>query len=282
MDHSCGIQNFPTPWPRSTLTTRSSDPTRKSVGKTAERSNSLQALGCRVVLASGRRHANMLPFCEELGLDDFVVSSQGARVEHLRTGEVIHHATLTPSDQAALVAEGHRRGFTVMLWLREEVFAEARTFWVDNYSKHSGDDLVTIADLLPLTSRPAEKIIWAADPDRIASTSTEMGPRYAGQLSVTITEDWYLEFTALNANKDDGVAALARHLEIRRSAVLAFGDGHNDVSLLSWAGMGVAMPHGRDAARSAARIVASDGNPESALARAVDQLAGEYQSGWVA
>ncbi|AGA29359.1 Cof-type HAD-IIB family hydrolase [Singulisphaera acidiphila] len=242
----------------------------------------LQALGCRVVLASGRRHANMLSFCGELGLDDFVVSAQGARVEHLRTGEVIYHATLTSADQVSLVAEGHRRGFTVMLWLREEVFAEAQTFWVENYSKHSGDDLITIADLLPLTARPAEKIIWAAEPDRIASTSTEMGARYAGQLSVTITEDWYLEFTAPNANKDDGVAALARHLEIPRSAVLAFGDGHNDVSLLSWAGMGVAMPHGRDAARLAARIVASEGNPESALARAVDQLVGEYQSGWVA
>ncbi len=195
---------------------------------------------------------------------------------------MIHHAPLLSADQESLVAEGHRRGFTVMLWLREEVFAEEQTSWVDNYSDHSGDNRVTIAPLLPLTSQPAEKIIWAADPARIAATSLEMSARYAGQLSVTITEDWYLEFNAPNANKDDGVAALARHLEIPRAAVLAFGDGRNDVSMLSWAGMGVAMPHGRDAARAAARIVASDGNPESALARAIDHLAGEFLNGRVA
>ncbi|WP_406699913.1 Cof-type HAD-IIB family hydrolase [Singulisphaera sp. Ch08] len=241
----------------------------------------LQSLGCRVVLASGRRHANMLPYCEELGLDDFVVSSQGARVEHLRTGEVIHHARLAPTDQAALVAEGLSRGFTVMLWLPEGIFAQAHTPWIDGYGEDTGGDLVTITDLLSLASQPAEKIIWAADPEVITPTSIEMSSRYEGRVSVMITMDWYLEFAAPNANKDDGVAALARHLEIRRASVLAFGDGHNDVSLLSWAGMGVAMPHGRESARSVAQLVASDGDPESALARAVDQLTREYQSGGV-
>lgn len=245
----------------------------KTIGRENRRAvNRLQALGCRVVLASGRRHANMLPFCEELGLDDYVVSSQGARVEHARTGELVHHAPLAPADQVALVAEGHRRGFTVMLWLREGVFAAAHTRWIDVYREESGGDAVTIADLATLAAEPAEKIIWAADPGEIAAASVEFGPRHAGRLSQTITNDFYLEFTAPDANKDDGVSALARRLSIPRDAVLAFGDGNNDVSLLTWAGLGVAMPHGRASARSAARLVASDGDPESALARAVDQI----------
>jgi hydroxymethylpyrimidine pyrophosphatase-like HAD family hydrolase len=63
---------------------------------------------------------------------------------------------------------------------------------------------------------------------------------------------------------------------ISREAVLAFGDGHNDVSLLSWAGLGVAMPHGRASARAAARVVGTDGDPESALARAVDLIAAGF------
>jgi Cof subfamily protein (haloacid dehalogenase superfamily) len=238
---------------------------RRAVGR-------LQELGCRVVLASGRRHDNMLPYCEELGLYDFVVSSQGARVEHARTGEVIHRASIDPSDVASLVAEGLRRGFTVLLWRPEGIFADAHASWVDSYLQETGDDPVTIADLRPLASGSAEKVIWAAEPVVIAGAAAEMGVRYAGRLSTTITLDWSLEFTALNANKDDGVAAVARHFGIARDAVLAFGDSNNDVSLLSWAGLGVAMPHGRASARSAAQLVASDGDPESALARAVDQV----------
>jgi hydroxymethylpyrimidine pyrophosphatase-like HAD family hydrolase len=49
-----------------------------------------------------------------------------------------------------------------------------------------------------------------------------------------------------------------------------------DVSLLSWAGLGAAMPHGRASARAAATVVATDGDPESALAQAVDLVAAGF------
>ncbi|WP_435010656.1 Cof-type HAD-IIB family hydrolase [Tundrisphaera lichenicola] len=236
----------------------------------------LGELGCRVILASGRRHANMLPYCQELGLDDYVVSCQGARVEHPRTGQVLRRSSLAPSDTAALVAEGLDRGHTVLLWLTEGVFAQVDTPWVESYRVESGNDHVTIADLRSLADRPAEKVVWAADPSLISGAHVEFLDRYEGRLSVTVTNDWYLEVTALEAHKADGVAAVADSAGISREAVLAFGDGHNDVSLLSWAGLGVAMPHGRASARAAARLVGSHGEPESALARAVDLIAAGF------
>ncbi len=249
----------------------------KTIGRDNRRAvKKLRDLGCRVILASGRRHANMLPYCEELGLDDFVVSCQGARVEHPRTGQVLKRASLAPADTSALVAEGLDRGHTVLLWLAEGVFAQAETSWVDGYRDESGNDLVSIVDLQGLADRPAEKVIWAADPSEIASAYAELGSRFDGRLSVTVTNDWYLEITALEAHKADGVAAVAASAGISREAVLAFGDGHNDVSLLSWAGLGVAMPHGRASARAAARVVGTDGDPESALARAVDLVAARF------
>jgi hypothetical protein len=74
------------------------------------------------------------------------------------------------------------------------------------------------------------------------------------------------------------VAAVATAAGISHKAVLAFGDGHNDVTLLSWAGLGVAMPHGRAAAHAAAQMVAPHGDPESALSRAVDLITKEFAS----
>ena len=238
----------------------------------------LRSLGCRVVLASGRRHANMLPYCNELGLDDFVVSSQGARVEHASNGERIHHATLPSPLGASLVAEGLARGFTVMFWGEAGIFAQAQTSWIDLYQRETGGDPVTIANLSTLIRRYAEKIVWATDPAQVAAAAAELAPQLADRLTMTVTENHYLEFSACGANKGTAVAALARHLAADQGEVLAFGDGHNDVPLLQWAGCGVAMPHGRAAARSAAQLVASDGNPESALARAVDMLTAGFAS----
>jgi Cof subfamily protein (haloacid dehalogenase superfamily) len=249
----------------------------KTIGRENRRAvKKLQNLGCRVILASGRRHANMLPYCEELGLDDYIVSCQGARVEHPRTGQVLRRASLAPADTSSLVSEGLDRGHTVLLWLAEGVFAQAETRWVDVYRGESGNDTVAVADLRTLSDRPTEKVVWAADPALIAEAYADLGERYEGRLSVTVTSDWYLEVTALQAHKADGVAAVAASAGIAREAVLAFGDGHNDVSLLSWAGLGVAMPHGRASARAAARVVGTDGDPESALARAVDLVAAGF------
>ncbi|WP_165219955.1 Cof-type HAD-IIB family hydrolase [Aquisphaera insulae] len=249
----------------------------KRIGRANRRAvKRLQDLGCRVILASGRRHANMLPYCEELGLDDYVVSSHGARVEHPRTGEVLHRAWLAPEVAASLVAEGLDRGHTVMLWLEGGIFVQAETHWVDAYRQATGNDHVTVADLRTLSNQPAEKVTWSAVPARIAADFAELSARRDPRVYAMITDDWSLELTAAEAHKADGVAAVATSAGIPREAVLAFGDGNNDVSMLSWAGLGVAMPHGRPSARAAARVVAAHGDPESALARAVDHIAAGF------
>jgi Cof subfamily protein (haloacid dehalogenase superfamily) len=249
----------------------------KTIGRENRRAvKKLQNLGCRVILASGRRHDNMLPFCEALGIDDYVVSCQGARVEHRRTGQILRQAALAASDTRSLVREGLDRGFTVLLWLKDGVFAQSETNWVDAYRHETGNDHVSIADLPAIADQPAEKVVWGAEPGQIESAYPELVERFAGRLTVTVTSDWWIEVTAREAHKADAVAAVAASVGIARESVLAFGDGHNDVSLLSWAGLGVAMPHGRPSARAAARVVAAHGDPRSALARAVDLVAERF------
>jgi Cof subfamily protein (haloacid dehalogenase superfamily) len=238
----------------------------------------LRDMGCRVMLASGRRHANMLPLYEDLGLDEFVVSCQGARVEHSSSGLVLRRACLSPEETFALVAEGMERGHTVLLWLADGVYSQAETRWVDTYRRETGDSPVTITDLSPLARTPAEKVVWVAAPSEIAGAVAEATARWGGRMTVMVTNDWYLEFTASAATKASGVASVAFVLGIPRERVLAFGDGNNDVPLLGWAGLGVAMPHGRPAACRAAGLVGPGGDPESALARAVDSVVQCYMS----
>lgn len=231
----------------------------------------LQARGCRVVLASGRRHANMLPFCASLGLDDFVISSQGARVEHASAGQILHRAELDATTAAALAVEGLSRGFAVMLWLEHRVVAQAPSEWVVRYERLCNDP-VGFVDLATIAGRPVEKVIWAAAPDVVAEHTEAMRRRLEARALTTITEPWSLEFSAPKADKRHGVAALARHLGVPRERVLAFGDGNNDAGMLAWAGLGVAMPHGRSSALAAARLVAPEGARESALARGVQAV----------
>lgn len=232
-------------------------------------------LGCRVVLASGRRHDNMLPYHRELGLDGFVVSTQGAVARHATKNQVLHECHLLPRDGAELMNEGLRRELTVMHWSRRGVVANDHTKWIKRYVEDCRDP-VAVVDLHGLCDQPAEKIVWGAEPAVIASLLPGVRERYGERFQITITDDFFLEFTAPGATKAAGVAAVARYYDIAPDQVLAFGDGNNDVPMLAWAGLGVAMSHARPAARAAAKLTAPQGNPESSLARAVGLILGDH------
>jgi Cof subfamily protein (haloacid dehalogenase superfamily) len=221
-----------------------------------------------VVLASGRRHDNMLSFQRELGLDDFVISTQGAVVRHPKKSRALHEATIAPPDVAELIAEGTRRKLTIMHWSRRGVVANERSRWVEHYIQDCRD-AVRISDVKNLTREPAEKLVWGAAPADIAAINRQLNPRLRERFEVTVTDDFFIEFTSRNATKAVGLAAVARYYKVDPSQVLAFGDGNNDVSMLKWAGMGVAMSHARAAAKAAAKMIAPAGDPESSLARAV-------------
>ena len=237
----------------------------------------LLGLGCRVVLASGRRHDNMLPYHRQLGLDGYVVSTQGAVARHSTQSHVLHEACINPRDVAELINVGLRRDFTVMHWSRRGVVANDHTKWIRRYVEDCRDP-VAIVDLQGLCDQKAEKIVWGAEPGVIASILAAMRERYGRRFEVTVTDDFFIEFTARDATKAAGVAAVAQHYGIAASQVLAFGDGNNDVPMLAWAGLGVAMSHARPAARAAAKLTAPEGNPESSLARAVATILSDHSA----
>jgi Cof subfamily protein (haloacid dehalogenase superfamily) len=238
----------------------------------------LVAEGTRVVLASGRSHANMLPFHRALGLPPGpIISSQGAVVQESDTGVVRFAYAMSPGDVVAVTCDGRERGFAVQHYRTSGIHTETRTRWTDYDQTRNAEPHREVPDLLAAGDGGAVpddvvKMIWLGDPDAITAAVDEAHARYDGRLTVTRTDPPYLEFFAPNVNKATALAEVATGLGVTRAQVVAFGDGNNDAPMLAWAGLGVAMPHAHAAARAAADEVAPDGDPETALARAVAML----------
>lgn len=73
-----------------------------------------------------------------------------------------------------------------------------------------------------------------------------------------------LEFTAVNAHKGSGLRALSEILGISRDEVMSIGDGLNDVPMLSFAGVSVAMGNAVDEAKAAAKYITLDNDSDGA------------------
>jgi Cof subfamily protein (haloacid dehalogenase superfamily) len=245
----------------------------------AEAVQEMRRRGVHVVLASGRSHANMLRFHHELGLGDGpVISAQGAVVRPADGGAPWLTQSVHPALVARATRDGLARGFAVQHYRGDAILVQSRTEWTEHDQSRNDarqtyvDDL--LADGLAPDGAGVAKLIWLGAPGAIAAAAAEVAPAYAGTLTVTPTDPPYLEFYATATSKAAALAVVAERLGVPRERVLAFGDGNNDAPMLAWAGLGVAMPHARPAAREAATFVAPAGDPETALARAVRAVIG--------
>jgi hypothetical protein len=235
----------------------------------------LLARGMHVVLASGRSHTNMLPFHRALGLPPGpVISAQGAVVQDSDTGAVRFSHALPPAETAEVTRDGRARGFAVQHYRPAGIHVDTRTRWTEYDQSRNSEPHVHVADLLTSGEqggipRDVAKIIWLGDPAAITDAVAPTHARYDARLAVTRTDPPYLEFSAPNVNKATALAEVADALGVERAQVVAFGDGNNDAHMLAWAGLGVAMPHAAATARAAANVIGPDGDPETALARAI-------------
>lgn len=228
----------------------------------------LRAAGVEVVIASGRYQANVAVFEEGLGFRDWIISSGGAVVSHAATGEVILEIALPQDLALELFHRGREAGVSLIGYRKSGIFCDAQTEWTQLYQQRTGQ--VPIADRRALIDGGLEKLIWMTAPERIAELTPRMQEEYRGRLYVVNTEHEMIDFLNPKVNKALAVEVLAKRLNVPREEILAFGDGNNDVPLLAWAGMSVAMAHGREAARRAAKKISPPGDPGTAVARSLE------------
>lgn len=233
----------------------------------------LRDAGVRIVLASGRRHENLVRFYARLGLDGPAISGNGALVRCTDTGDTWYERLMPEAPALALLAEGAALGLTQIVEHRDgHSYVRETTGYSDILTHRTGNVMTVVGDLAARGGVGLRKIVWIADRETVRAQHARMTARWGEALYITITDPEYLEFMAPGVDKAHALEVAAQRLGVPAAHILAFGDGGNDVKMLRWAGRGIAMPHGWEAARAAADEVAPDGDPAGAFARAVDRL----------
>ena len=104
----------------------------------------------------------------------------------------------------------------------------------------------TVADDLPayLAEHPPTKLLFIVDEHDVAGHLAELATHFTTRLAVTRSHAYFGELTAPGCNKGRALAMLAELLGIPREAIAAAGDQLNDVEMVAWAGLGMAVTSG--------------------------------------
>ena len=96
------------------------------------------------------------------------------------------------------------------------------------------------------------------------------GHLHAG-VTVSSSGGPFIEATGLGVDKASTLAGLADAMGIAADAVMAFGDQHNDLEMLAWAGTGVAMGNAHPDVAAAATTVAAT-HADDGVAQVIEAL----------
>ena len=229
--------------------------------------------GAQVIIASGRRHQNSVRFQRQLELNGPIIACQGGLIRDGESGNVIEAHFLPQTVAKEITKEGASADVRVIYYHLDHLYvAERNNEWIELYESRVGEKTEALPDLDRLDGRRALKIVWYGDPLLLQNVRTHLAERYREKVDLLSTEKENLEFMPRGINKATALCKVAAELGVRAEEVLAFGDGENDVQMLSWAGAGVAMRHGHSAAIAAARFVSPEARPGVAFAAAVSAL----------
>lgn len=215
-----------------------------------------QARGIRVCLATGRNRPSAQPYVDGLGADPPVILYNGGMVYDFARDDVWLRIPL-PAEQAAEVLRILRRYPNVQphLYADDRVYVSVMNDITRTYERKDGVSAEVVGDLGKWLSADPMKILIIGARAPLEAVARDID-RLPHAVNHVFSQEDYLEVLPLGVNKGTALRAMAERLGIGREHIVAAGDNLNDLAMIRYAGLGVAMGGAPDGLRAAAAFVA--------------------------
>ncbi|MTD40182.1 Cof-type HAD-IIB family hydrolase [Erwinia sp. CPCC 100877] len=235
-----------------------------------------KAAGVKVVLCTGRPLAAIEGYLETLNLrdsGDYSITFNGGLVQKNDTGEIMEKALMPLKS----VRELYELAVTLNVpldILSDGVVLQMPTTadYVSLYPQLNSLLTFEAADLTQLTeTRIYNKAVVAVDEDYLDGQIAKIPQTFYENYEVIKTRSNLLEFMPKGITKAYGIALLAKDLGIEAAEIMTIGDEENDVPMIEYAGVGVAMANAVPKVKNCADII-TDSNDEDGVAKIIEKL----------
>jgi Cof subfamily protein (haloacid dehalogenase superfamily) len=208
----------------------------------------VQAKGIKVAIATGRMYCSALRFHQEIGSTLPLVAYQGAWIQNPNTQEIHRHLSVSREIALQLLEYFEELQWLSLLsvhfYINDQLYVREITKETENYQQRCGVNAIPVGDLRQLLDHEPTKVLALCDDaNLIQQLLANLRRRYKPtELYVTTSVATFLEAANPHVNKGNAVRYLAEEmLGLESHNVMTIGDNFNDVEMLSYAGISVAM-----------------------------------------
>ncbi|MBM7602220.1 Cof subfamily protein (haloacid dehalogenase superfamily) [Metabacillus crassostreae] len=241
--------------------------------RTKEALMNAQNNGVKVVLASGRPTYGMKHIAKELALDEFgsfILSFNGGKIINCRTNEEMFSSTLTPESIHQLFSISRREGVFIHTYVGDEIITEDENPYTTIESELTGLPIKLVNSFVKEVNEPVVKALMVDHPDKLKLVEEKL-QKELDDYSIMRSKPFFLEFTEKGVTKGTSLDQLIKTCQIKREEVIAIGDSYNDLSMIEFAGLGVAMGNAPDDIKAIANFV-TDTNMNDGVAKVVEKF----------
>ncbi|MBE9608472.1 Cof-type HAD-IIB family hydrolase [Chitinilyticum piscinae] len=210
-----------------------SEPTKQTLRE-------LSSQGVKFIIATGRHFLDVRGIREVIGVDAYLITSNGARV-HDGADVEIFAENVEPDIVRALLQPEFTAGTLANLYIDEGWLVERECpELIGVYYQDSGFSY-QVADLQNHSGEGVAKVLYIAEHETLLRTEALILERFGDEVYVTFSAADCLEVMAPTVSKGHALTEVLARLRVDREHCVAFGDGQNDITLLEVAGQGYIM-----------------------------------------
>ena len=242
---------------------------------TKEDIQNLMKQGQKVILASGRPTPGMRRAEKELEMDKFggyLLSYNGAKVVDCITGEIVYQKVLPLSLIPGIYQFAKEHGCGLISYLGEEVIS---AFEPDEYvqleARINGLPIRVVENFAEFIDFDVNKCLMTAPAEQAAIYEKELQEKYGDVCSIYRSEAFFIEVMPQNIDKANSLDKMLPAIGVTRENTVCCGDGFNDISMIRYAGVGVAMGNAKDVVKEAADYITGT-NDEDGLVEVIEKF----------
>ncbi len=221
------------------------------------------AAGVHVIVATGRPYVSARRYGAALDLCTPLICFQGALIKECGgEARTLFSEGVPPAPFAEVIALAQARRLELNIYTEDTIYHGPTIHAPEFYDRWFGLDAQPVCSLqetfadLVAAGRPVLKGLFISEEAASDHLTAELQSRVGGRLTVMRSHPLFVEVTSPNVSKGKALAFLADWYGIPQAETIAVGDSGNDLSMIEWAGLGVAVANASPEVLAAADWIA--------------------------
>ncbi len=229
--------------------------------------------GHSCMLASGRPTPGMTFIADALNFKEhggYLLSYNGGKVINYTSGEVVFEQVLDSKYLVDLRDFARENNCGILTYSADAVLSGTG---LSDYTRFESNllRLPTVEVDFKDIDFPVNKCLMTADPHIAEACQKVLAKKYDGILSIYRSEPFFIEIVPLGVDKANSISKILPVLGFEREDCICVGDGYNDVSMIKYAGIGVAMANAVAEVKEVATYHTVS-NEECGVAKVIEEL----------